>query len=206
MAAGEGFGDILYVGKQPKSGEREVTLDPDTRLVTAETMTALPEPYQLSQYGHQDKKVAITFDDGPDPANTPRILDILKREQAPATFFLIGLEVQKFPWIAQRVYQEGHAIGNHAYSHRQLTLLSDDQIRTEIFDGKVLRKDWINHLDETREIGSEWLKSQRSALLLVPSALVPATSNVLLNPLHPDAARIRIDSAYEYPFDVRIKK
>ena len=89
------------------------------------------------------------------------------------------------------------------------TLLSvrvDDQIRTEIFDGKALRKDWSDHLDVTREIGSEWLRSQRSALLLVPSALVPATSNVLLNPLHPDAARIRIDSAYEYPFDVRIKK
>ena len=89
------------------------------------------------------------------------------------------------------------------------TLLSvrvDDQIRTEIFDEKALRRDWIDHLDETREIGSEWLKSQRSVLLLVPSALVPATSNVLLNPLHPDAVRIRIDSAYEYPFDVRIKK
>ncbi len=128
----EGFGDILYVGKQPKSGEREVTLDPDTRLVTSETMTALPEPYQLSQYGHQDKKVAITFDDGPDPANTPRILDVLKREQAPATFFLIGLEVQKFPWIAQRIYEEGHAIGNHTFTHPDISEVSQRYIDVEL--------------------------------------------------------------------------
>jgi peptidoglycan-N-acetylglucosamine deacetylase len=128
----EGFGDILYVGKQPKSGQRDVTLDPDTRLVTAETMTALPEPYQLSQYGHQDKKVAITFDDGPDPTYTPRILDVLKQEQAPATFFLIGLEVQKFPGIAKRIYQEGHAIGNHTFTHPDISEVSQRYIDIEL--------------------------------------------------------------------------
>src|SRR5450432_374885 len=128
----EGFGDILYVGKQPKSGERDVTLDPDTRLVTAETMTALPEPYQLSQYGHKNKEVAITFDDGPDPTYTPRILDVLKQEQAPATFFLIGLEVQKFPWLARRIYDEGHAIGNHTFTHPDISEVSQRYIDLEL--------------------------------------------------------------------------
>ena len=120
------------MGKQPKSGERQVTLDPETRLVTAETMTALPEPYQLNQYGHQDKKVAITFDDGPDPNYTPQILDVLKREQAPATFFLIGLEVQKFPGLAQRIYEEGHAIGNHTFTHPDISEVSQRYIDIEL--------------------------------------------------------------------------
>jgi len=87
-----------------------------------------------------------------------------------------------------------------------LAVRVSDQIRMEIFDARALRKDWIDHFDGTREIGSAWLSSQRSALLLVPSALVPATSNVLLNPLHPDAAKVRIESAHDYPFDQRAKK
>ena len=95
-------------------------------------MTALPEPYQLSQYGHQDKKVAITFDDGPDPAYTPRILDVLKQEQAPATFFLIGLEVQKFPGLAKRIYQEGHAIGNHTFTHPDISEVSQRYMTLEL--------------------------------------------------------------------------
>lgn len=65
--------------------------------------------------------------------------------------------------------------------------------------------DWNDHLELTREMGSVWLRSKRSALLSVPSALVPATFNVLLNPLHPDAGQARIEAAYDYPFDPRFK-
>lgn len=70
----------------------------------------------------------------------------------------------------------------------------------------TLPKDWIERQEVTREIGSAWLRDGRSALFRVPSALLPATFNVLLNPLHPDASRIRIESAVRYPFDPRIKK
>jgi RES domain-containing protein len=70
----------------------------------------------------------------------------------------------------------------------------------------ALETDWADHLELTRERGSGWLRSMRSALLRVPSALVPATFNVLLNPLHPDAGHVRIEAAYEYPFDPRFKK
>ena len=69
----------------------------------------------------------------------------------------------------------------------------------------VLERDWIEHLAVSRNIGSTWLQSLRSAMLRVPSALVPVTFNVLLNPLHPEAARVQIESVYEYPFDRRIK-
>lgn len=75
--------------------------------------TALPvtEPY----YG--TKVVYLTFDDGPDPENTPLILDILKENNVKATFFVLGTEVMKYPDILKRIYEEGHAIGNHSYNH-----------------------------------------------------------------------------------------
>ncbi len=120
----EGYGEILYIEKQPSPGTRAVTLDPDTNFITAETMSKLPEPYQLNQYGAQDKKVALTFDDGPDSVYTPQILDVLKREHAEATFFLIGLQVQKYPGLAQRIRNEGHAIGNHTFTHPDISDIS----------------------------------------------------------------------------------
>ena len=81
-----------------------------------------------------------------------------------------------------------------------------EDVSTEIVDASTLPADWIDSVEVTREIGSAWLRSQRSALLRVPSVLVPATFNYVLNPLHADAARLRIQSIYEYPFDPRIKK
>jgi RES domain-containing protein len=68
-----------------------------------------------------------------------------------------------------------------------------------------LPPNWVNLPTTTQEVGAEWLRSHRSALLQVPSALVPETSNVLLNPLHPDAAEFQIERSYEYPFDLRLK-
>jgi peptidoglycan-N-acetylglucosamine deacetylase len=120
----EGYGEVLMIQQQPSPGERTTTLDPDTNLVSSEKMTVLPEPYQIKQYGWKEKLVALTFDDGPDPAYTPEILDILKEKNAPATFFLIGLQTQKFPGLAQRIYNEGHAIGNHTFTHPDISDVS----------------------------------------------------------------------------------
>lgn len=128
----EGFGDVLYVEHQPRAGEREVTVDPETHLVDAEKMTVLPEPYQLNQYGAKEKQIAITFDDGPDPSYTPRILDILKQKQATATFFLIGMQAQQFPGLAKRIYREGHGIGNHTLTHPDISEVSQRYMRLEL--------------------------------------------------------------------------
>jgi RES domain-containing protein len=65
--------------------------------------------------------------------------------------------------------------------------------------------DWVSASEITRPIGSEWLRSHRSALLQVPSALVPETVNILLNPLHSEASEFQIERHYEYPFDLRLK-
>jgi peptidoglycan-N-acetylglucosamine deacetylase len=120
----EGSGEILVIQRQPSPGEREVTLDPDTNLIVSQKMTVLPQPYEIREYGWQEKKVAITFDDGPDPTYTPKILDILKEKNATATFFLIGIQMQKFPGIAERIYREGNAIGNHTFTHPDISDVS----------------------------------------------------------------------------------
>jgi len=63
------------------------------------------------------KQIAISFDDGPLPAYTPQILQILKEEQVPATFFCIGKRAEQHKDLLLQVYREGHIIGNHSYSH-----------------------------------------------------------------------------------------
>jgi RES domain-containing protein len=80
------------------------------------------------------------------------------------------------------------------------------EVSYERLDHAKLPGDWIDNAEVTREVGSAWLRSSRSALLCVPSALVPETFNVLLNPLHRDAGLLQIVSAHAYPFDPRIKK
>jgi RES domain-containing protein len=90
-------------------------------------------------------------------------------------------------------------------SYTLLAVRVEEPASMETLDVSSLRPDWIDHVEVTRERGSEWLRSVRSALWRVPSALVPVTFNVLLNPLHVEAARARIETTYEYPFDPRMK-
>ena len=78
--------------------------------------------------------VALTFDDGPSAEFTPAILDILKEYNVPATFFMVGVHVEKYPEIAQRIVDEGHEIGNHTYSHRNIPTLSTIDLHKEILE------------------------------------------------------------------------
>lgn len=72
------------------------------------------------------KKVALTFDDGPNINYTEMLLDGLKERGVHATFFLLGKEVEKSPEIVKKMYQDGHLIGNHSYEHVNLSNLSDE--------------------------------------------------------------------------------
>jgi len=80
-------------------------------------------------------RAALTFDDGPDPAHTPRVLDILARERVPATFFLIGRRAARAPELARRIVDEGHDLGNHTWSHRSLWLCGPRETEREIVQG-----------------------------------------------------------------------
>lgn len=80
----------------------------------------------------QEKFIALTFDDGPHPVYTPQLLDVLNKYQVTATFFLIGQHVQKQPDLTQRIFNEGHVIGNHSWSHRLLIWKSQRFLLNEI--------------------------------------------------------------------------
>jgi len=76
--------------------------------------------------------VALTFDDGPDATFTPQILDKLKKYGVKATFFLLGENMEKYPDLVRRIVAEGHVIGNHTYSHPNITTLSDQEFVAEM--------------------------------------------------------------------------
>ena len=78
------------------------------------------------------KKIALTFDDGPHPTLTPRILEILKKYDVKATFFMVGENVVNYPESARSVVQAGHEIGNHTYSHRHVSGMNEDTLKKEL--------------------------------------------------------------------------
>ncbi|MCX7779558.1 MAG: polysaccharide deacetylase family protein [Negativicutes bacterium] len=80
----------------------------------------------------QEKVVALTFDDGPDAQTTPRILQVLAAYQAKATFFVLGRRAEELPQQLAEIAAAGHEIGNHGFSHKWLTGLSDREIVEEI--------------------------------------------------------------------------
>jgi peptidoglycan-N-acetylglucosamine deacetylase len=114
----EGAGDIWRIVDTPKRGTRQFKYDPTNDIFSDETFTSYPLSWRIDQIGAAPKKMALTFDDGPDPSWTPKILDILKEKHAPATFFVIGLNANASPDILKREFNEGHEIGNHTYTHQ----------------------------------------------------------------------------------------
>ena len=86
----------------------------------------------LSEAQPHIKKIAITFDDGPHPVYTLKLLDGLAQRNVKATFFIIGESAERYPEVIKRIYDEGHLIGNHTYSHVQLTCISSTRAIEEI--------------------------------------------------------------------------
>lgn len=79
-----------------------------------------------------ERVVALTFDDGPSPWHTPKVLNELDRHHVKATFFMMGRNVERYPDLARDVLRRGHEIGNHSYSHPKLILMSPSRVRDEI--------------------------------------------------------------------------
>jgi len=128
----EGSGEILHIEARPTDGERDLTIDKQTGLIDGETFKSLPEPYRVARYGFSKNQLAMTFDDGPDPEWTPKILDVLKREHVPGTFFLIGIQAEKFSSLTQRIYREGHEIGNHTFTHPDISSIGSGYMKVEL--------------------------------------------------------------------------
>jgi peptidoglycan-N-acetylglucosamine deacetylase len=134
----EGEGDILRVTRKPQNGHRTLKMDDDGavpqnyRSITEESMDSYPLSYTVEFYGYHPKKVALSFDDGPDPVWTPRILDVLKKYNAPGVFFMIGEEAGDNVGVMKRVYREGHEIGNHTFTHPDLSEISIRQVDLQL--------------------------------------------------------------------------
>ena len=134
----EGDGDILRVTGLPQNGHRTVTMDDDPTIpaeylsAISESMDSYPLPYTVSQYGYHPKQVALTFDDGPDPEWTPKILDVLKKYHVVGTFFMIGEVAQDNVSVMDRVYREGHEIGNHTFTHPDISEISPGQVDLQL--------------------------------------------------------------------------
>ena len=128
----EGLGEILSIESQPADGYREIVADASGYIRT-ERYVKYPSPYLIRlRGGDQRKSIALTFDDGPDPKWTPKILDILQHYHVPATFFVQGAQAEQHPDIVRREYAEGHEIGNHTFYHPDLSTSSPTRVRLEL--------------------------------------------------------------------------
>lgn len=100
---------------------------------TKETEGEIQQKESVEESGVKEKpSIAITFDDGPSSRYTGRLLDGLKERSVKASFFLIGENAEENPVLVERIYKEGHLIGNHTYSHVQMTHLSEEAAVREI--------------------------------------------------------------------------
>ena len=87
---------------------------------------------QAESTDKDSKKIALTFDDGPDGTYTELLLDGLQKRSVKATFFVMGKKAEEFPELVQRMSEEGHLIGNHTYSHMQLSKQKTEEFKAEL--------------------------------------------------------------------------
>jgi peptidoglycan-N-acetylglucosamine deacetylase len=127
-----GDGEILRVESVPNAGKRTLDIDSDTGDIADEDYTTLPSSYVIQRFGAQPHKVALTFDDGPDPRWTPPILDILRDKGVHASFFVIGENAGTWPDLVRREVAEGHDVGNHTFTHPNLSVLPEQMVRLEL--------------------------------------------------------------------------
>jgi peptidoglycan-N-acetylglucosamine deacetylase len=94
--------------------------------------TAAPRKHSHNNVKTVGNQIAMTFDDGPHPQLTPKLLDLLKDRGIRATFYVIGANVEKYPEIVKRMVAEGHEVGNHTWNHPSLTKLSTARVKSEM--------------------------------------------------------------------------
>ncbi len=127
----EGEGELLDVVALPQPGERVISAGEDRR-ISGESWRRYPTACVLRRSGKQDKTIALTFDDGPDPTWTPQVLDALKAAGVPATFFVTGVGVEQNTGLARRIWNEGHELGNHSFYHPNLAEVGPARAKIEL--------------------------------------------------------------------------
>jgi len=129
--------------------EKAAALDPDAEgvldalsaLYKGNGMHLLSDSAEFYAGSDTVKKVALTFDDGPNPLYTPNILNALKRYNAHSTFFLVGKMAQQYPDLVRQILAEGHELANHTYTHPNLTKLTQHDIFSEVLRTRTVIKE-----------------------------------------------------------------
>jgi cellulose synthase/poly-beta-1,6-N-acetylglucosamine synthase-like glycosyltransferase/peptidoglycan/xylan/chitin deacetylase (PgdA/CDA1 family) len=140
-----GYGEVLDVLATPEKGNINFELDSTDMLIAEETYTNLPTSFMAKKYGwngadttRNRKKIVLTFDDGPDPTWTPRILDVLSKKGVPATFFVVGKNCENNIPLLKRIFREGHEIGNHTFTHPNIAEVSHKRAVVEMESTRLL--------------------------------------------------------------------
>ena len=139
-----GEGELLNIIYSPQPGKLQLTVDSSEQLISEQNYLQLPSGFVYQKFAEDTTpvgpghKIVLTFDDGPSSEFTPRILDILKKEKIKADFFIVGLEGEKNIDILKRIYNEGHEIGNHTFTHHNLALMSPSRAAWELKTTRLL--------------------------------------------------------------------
>ena len=134
-----GEGEILDMIATPTEGHITPKIDYDNMLITEEKYDKLPSTYVVKKWGkNTQKKLVLTYDDGPDPIYTREILDTLAYYHVPAAFFMVGIQAERNIPLVKRVLSEGHEIGNHTFTHPNIAEVSPNRALLEMDATRLL--------------------------------------------------------------------
>jgi peptidoglycan-N-acetylglucosamine deacetylase len=133
-----GEGEVLDVQSYPQSGQLSVETDSAENIITEQHYTKLPTQFVIKKWGTVHNQVVLTFDDGPDATYTPKILDILEKEKVPASFFITGENAEDNLPLLKRINKNGFEIGNHTFSHPNISKVSTARALLELKSTRLL--------------------------------------------------------------------
>lgn len=135
-----------------------------SKVLPEEEKEAGTDPYQELK-----KRIALTFDDGPNPQYTVELLDGLKKRGVHATFFVMGKQAEQYPEIIKRMEEEGHLIGNHTYSHLQLKKSNREEFKKELTKtSEIIQEITGEELQYVRPPYGTWDKTFETELNMFP--------------------------------------
>lgn len=133
-----GEGELLDILFTPQKGRIKLKIDKKELFISGQNYQVLPSGYIYQKFAEDQTpigpghKIILTFDDGPSAEYTPKILDILEKENVPATFFIVGINAQQNIPLLQRIYRDGYEIGNHTFTHGNVAKMSPERADLEL--------------------------------------------------------------------------
>lgn len=149
----EGTGPLATLSTPGAVGVEEQLVGEYSGVVTSSTVVQAAMPMVVKRFKapSNGKVVALTFDDGPWPAQTEQILNILKAERVKATFFVVGRQAYAYPRAMRRIVNEGHLVGNHTQGHLILDKVSPSAVRQQISEGQAA-------IQKTTGVRARWFR------------------------------------------------